>query len=231
MKDTPEEVIEDFGQYADDWWSEKSWNYPLLDLNNLRIPFLQNSLLDAKIISEFAPHKKFPLEGAETTGIDPSEDCIRIAIDHAESLPANVIKPRYFAETSEVHCRKYPEYYDCVICSEVIEHVDGKEKFVDELLQTLKPGGSLIITTPHKTFLAYFSYVIMGEYVIRTAPIGTHHWSKFIAFSTMKSMLKKRGCQIGRTGHFYYNPLTRRWYRTVIYPRFNYLLHATKPKI
>jgi dolichol-phosphate mannosyltransferase len=38
--------------------------------------------------------------------------------------------------------------FDCVICSEVIEHVPADEKVFDELERVLKPGGRLILGTP-----------------------------------------------------------------------------------
>ena len=39
---------------------------------------------------------------------------------------------------------------DCIVASEVIEHVTDPELFIKNLFQSLKPGGSLIITTPYK---------------------------------------------------------------------------------
>src|SRR5207253_88977 len=38
--------------------------------------------------------------------------------------------------------------FDCVICSEVIEHVPADEKVFSELLRVLEPGGRLILGTP-----------------------------------------------------------------------------------
>src|SRR5256884_5256756 len=38
--------------------------------------------------------------------------------------------------------------FDCVICSEVIEHIPAQEKHFDELARVLKPGGRLILGTP-----------------------------------------------------------------------------------
>jgi dolichol-phosphate mannosyltransferase len=38
--------------------------------------------------------------------------------------------------------------FDCVICSEVIEHVPADEKVFDELERVLKPGGRLVLGTP-----------------------------------------------------------------------------------
>jgi len=45
--------------------------------------------------------------------------------------------------------------WDCIIASEIIEHVPNPKAFVEELLRVLKPGGKLIISTPYKERLKY----------------------------------------------------------------------------
>jgi glycosyltransferase involved in cell wall biosynthesis len=40
------------------------------------------------------------------------------------------------------------QQFDCVICSEVIEHVPNDPKWCEELIRVLQPGGRLIIGTP-----------------------------------------------------------------------------------
>ncbi len=40
--------------------------------------------------------------------------------------------------------------FDCVICSEVLEHVPDDQKAVEELRRVLKPGGVLIVTVPYQ---------------------------------------------------------------------------------
>jgi SAM-dependent methyltransferase len=40
------------------------------------------------------------------------------------------------------------ESFDCVVCSEVVEHIPAEEKPFDELIRVLKPGGRLILGTP-----------------------------------------------------------------------------------
>ena len=43
----------------------------------------------------------------------------------------------------------YPDnYFDCVICSEVIEHIPNDPRWCTELIRCLKPGGLLILGTP-----------------------------------------------------------------------------------
>ncbi len=40
------------------------------------------------------------------------------------------------------------EYFDLVICSEVMEHIPDEQKAISELLRILKPGNNLVITVP-----------------------------------------------------------------------------------
>ncbi len=46
--------------------------------------------------------------------------------------------------------------FDCVIASEIIEHIINPRAFVKELYRVVKPEGRLIITTPYKEVLKYF---------------------------------------------------------------------------
>ena len=46
--------------------------------------------------------------------------------------------------------------FDCIIASEIIEHVIYPDKFINELFRVLKPGGSLVISTPYKEKITYY---------------------------------------------------------------------------
>lgn len=48
------------------------------------------------------------------------------------------------------------ESFDCVIASEIIEHVFDPAEFINELFRVVKRGGQLIITTPYKEKLIYY---------------------------------------------------------------------------
>jgi len=47
------------------------------------------------------------------------------------------------------------ESFDVVTCLEVIEHVADEKKTLRELARVLRPGGTLILTTPHKGWLTW----------------------------------------------------------------------------
>lgn len=59
---------------------------------------------------------------------------------------------------------------DCVIASEIIEHVVLPENFVKELFRVVKPGGCLIITTPYKEVLRYSLCIHCNQ----KTPINAH---------------------------------------------------------
>lgn len=40
--------------------------------------------------------------------------------------------------------------FDCILCSEVLEHVPEDDKAVAELRRVLKPGGVLVVTVPYQ---------------------------------------------------------------------------------
>lgn len=46
--------------------------------------------------------------------------------------------------------------FDCVIASEIIEHVVDPKEFLNELFRVVKKGGSLILTTPYKEKIIYY---------------------------------------------------------------------------
>ncbi len=43
-------------------------------------------------------------------------------------------------------------YFDCVVCSEVLEHLEKDSDAVGELYRVLKPKGMLLVTVPHARF-------------------------------------------------------------------------------
>jgi ubiquinone/menaquinone biosynthesis C-methylase UbiE len=53
--------------------------------------------------------------------------------------------------------------FDCVIALEVIEHVSDDDKFVSEGLRVLRPGGTLIFTTPNRLRLTALARYLIGR--------------------------------------------------------------------
>jgi SAM-dependent methyltransferase/uncharacterized protein YbaR (Trm112 family) len=45
---------------------------------------------------------------------------------------------------------------DCIVASEIMEHVVDPELFISKLYRAMKPGGKLIVTTPYNEQIEYF---------------------------------------------------------------------------
>lgn len=45
---------------------------------------------------------------------------------------------------------------DCIVSSEIIEHLVNPKEFVSKMMKILKPGGTFIISTPYKEVIPYY---------------------------------------------------------------------------
>jgi SAM-dependent methyltransferase len=63
--------------------------------------------------------------------------------------------------------------FDCIVSIEVIEHVENHSRFVSELVRLLKPGGTLIISTPNTVTISGRWHFFLSEvrlFLVATAP-------------------------------------------------------------
>jgi 2-polyprenyl-6-hydroxyphenyl methylase/3-demethylubiquinone-9 3-methyltransferase len=75
--------------------------------------------------------------GFDVIGIDPSEQSIKTAIEHAN---ANGFRIRY--EIGEGEALPYMDgTFDIIFCCDVLEHVHDVPKVISEIARVLKPGG------------------------------------------------------------------------------------------
>lgn len=81
--------------------------------------------------------------GYKTTGLDISND----AVSSAKQQYGNFYESGNLFDI--VEDRKYR--YDCVVMTEIIEHLEDPKSFIKTALSLLKDGGKLIVTTPNKS--------------------------------------------------------------------------------
>lgn len=85
--------------------------------------------------------------GARIVGLDPDREALRYASASAQEPPpalvaANPVRGLPFGEGT----------FDTVVLFQVIEHIEPAElpPFLDELARVLRPGGTLLVTTPNR---------------------------------------------------------------------------------
>lgn len=83
-----------------------------------------------------------------------------ISMDIAPKNPKKALKlypfPEHFALVADVYALPFPQNsQDCIIAAEIIEHVADPMRFLEKLLEILRPGGKLIVTTPFAEKITY----------------------------------------------------------------------------
>lgn len=211
-------------------------------LNSLRVPLIREGLISTGKVTPDKINKPNVLEGlkcieigcgagiltealarlkAEIVGIDLSSELIEVAKNHAsENLKIN-----YMCKAIENVDLK--NHFDAVIISEVLEHIDDKKSFLKASIETLKPGGSIFITTFNKTPASFIGGIIAAEFILNLLPKHTHEWDKFIDPLSLQKILLDNDCQTLLIHGFNYNFIndTMNWQKNV---DINYALHAIK---
>lgn len=85
-------------------------------------------------------------------------------------------KSKYVKKGSLLNPKLPKNYYDIILCLDVIEHLHFHEQklAVDNMARMLKPGGKLFITIPNLAhFASRFTFLFLGK-LIRTSKIERH---------------------------------------------------------
>ncbi|MCA3646576.1 MAG: bifunctional 2-polyprenyl-6-hydroxyphenol methylase/3-demethylubiquinol 3-O-methyltransferase UbiG [Methylobacterium sp.] len=236
-----ESEIARFNAMARQWWDPNGPMKPLHRLNPTRLaffraeaarhfgrdarslrPFEGLSLLDigcgAGLVTE--PMARM---GFDVSGIDPAEENIAIAGDHAAKGGLSI---RYRAMT--VEALPAGERHDVVTLLEVVEHVPDVGAMVAAAAKHLKPGGLFIGSTINRTLKAFGLAILGAEYVLRWVPRGTHSYEKFVTPDEFEDHLAAAGLEPMTRQGMVFNPLTNQW-ALANDTDVNYFVTARKP--
>ncbi len=129
--------------------------------------------------------------GFTTTGIDPAEESLRTASNHAKASGLDI---RYEQGTGEQ--LSFPDAaFDCVFCCDVLEHVQDLPKVIAEISRVLKPGGIFFYDTLNRTFVSKLVAIKIWQEWKRWAfmPPNLHVWKMFIKPGEIKELLQQNG--------------------------------------
>jgi 2-polyprenyl-3-methyl-5-hydroxy-6-metoxy-1,4-benzoquinol methylase len=114
-----------------------------------RVPKEASLILDAGcgsgwVAAHFCP-KGVKVISMDISTVNPQEALRRVP----HKLHAGLVGDVY-------HIPLLKNSVDCIIASEIMEHVPAPRLFVAKLVETVKPGGTIVITTPYDEQIEYY---------------------------------------------------------------------------
>ena len=168
---------------AAQWWHPQAKIFALHHLNPLRFEYFDRHIanwqglkvLDVGCGGGFSC-EFMAARGATVFGIDQSQNCIATAKAHAADNGFEIEYQHGLAESLP-----YPDnYFDVVICVDVLEHIADLKQTLAEIQRVLKPGGVFCFDTINRTFKSQFIMIWLLEEILQEIPRGIHDWKKFI---------------------------------------------------
>ncbi len=130
-------------------------------------------------------------EGAAVTAIDPSEQSLAAAREHAHRSGLAIDYRRGTAE--DLRGAGLEGTFDLVFAVDVLEHVDDLDRTLAGLAAVLAPGGGLGFLTHNRTIAAFLQLIWDEEYVQHTMPEGFHDFARFITPAELTEGLARNG--------------------------------------
>jgi len=201
----------------------------------LREPLLGLNLLDVGcgggILSE-------PLArlGANVTAIDAcKENVIAAQLRAEQEYEKTSGKASFYERLRYINCsledlssiEDNKDYFDAIIMSEVVEHVNNLSDFLANSANLLKNHGYTFITTLNRTNQSYLLAILAAENLLGLVPKGTHTWEKFVKPIELKENLEKNQVYVKFQSGMCYNPLNKKWTWSDD-TSINYALYAQK---
>jgi 2-polyprenyl-6-hydroxyphenyl methylase / 3-demethylubiquinone-9 3-methyltransferase len=220
----PDEVAR-FARVAAQWWDAQGPMAALHKFNPVRLAYVRDHVAahfdrDPKRLDSLSGLRILdigcgggilsePLArlGAAVVGIDPVENNVAVARQHAGQSGLAV---DYRATTVEA-LADAGEMFDVVLAMEVVEHVGDVALFIDCAAATVKPGGLLFVATLNRTAKSFALAIVGAEYILRWLPRGTHRWDRFVTPNELEIAIAQAGLQIVDQTGVIYNLLADRW--------------------
>lgn len=112
--------------------------------------------------------------GGQVIGVDISSGMVTAAKQELERIGMSGIT----LQVGDATCLDFPDAcFDKVLCSEVIEHIPDAGQALREMRRVLKPGGSLVLSTPNKgSWYGFERYWIWEKLLRRKWPHPCDEW-------------------------------------------------------
>jgi 2-polyprenyl-3-methyl-5-hydroxy-6-metoxy-1,4-benzoquinol methylase len=131
----------------------------------------------------------FQDRGWELYGSDFSPTAIEIAQHHFPGIRFSLAD----AQSLSGELTSRLGGFDVVLCTEVIEHVYNPRGLLKTCNDLLKPGGTLVLTTPYHGYLKNVMLAVTGKLDEHFTVLWDHGHIKFWSVKTISAALKEMG--------------------------------------
>ena len=127
------------------------------------------------------------LEGFQVTGVDLSEESLKVAKAHDKTDSIKYIP-------ADAYHLPFPDQsFDVVTAMDFLEHVENPEQVVKECSRVLKPGGIFIYHTFNRNWLAWLIIIKFVEWLVQNTPKDMHVLRLFIKPKELKQYCLNAG--------------------------------------
>ena len=109
----------------------------------------------------------------------------------------------HLCPVEQVDFTQYRNFFDYIICADVLEHLVDPWSVVETLRETLKPGGSLIASIPNTRNRGIIGGLLLGSWEYQSAGLLDKTHLRFFTFQSVVSMFYKAGYTITSIGPNY----------------------------
>jgi 2-polyprenyl-6-hydroxyphenyl methylase/3-demethylubiquinone-9 3-methyltransferase len=124
--------------------------------------------------------------GYDVTGVDPSDDAIRIArhfFPHLKIHRGSAYDPLAIAYGT----------FPIVISIEVVEHVYDPRSYSATLYSLVADGGIAVVSTPYHGYWKNLALALAGQMDKHYSPLRDHGHIKFWSMDTLRQLLRDAG--------------------------------------
>lgn len=193
-----------YNEQGDIWWDENRPMHLLKSsVNPVRVGYFRRLLDETFKLEHHGTQaldvgcgggilaEEFAAMGFRVTGIDPSEQSLATARQHARSMGLAIDYQRGTGESIPFADGTFPIVY----CCDVLEHVRDVPKVIREIYRVTKPGGVFFFDTLNRTFVSKLVAIKTLQEWKSTAfmPPRLHEWRMFIRPDELKGLLMLAG--------------------------------------
>lgn len=126
--------------------------------------------------------------GAKVVGVDISEGMVSSAKNALAACDIHQV----MLQVGDATALPFPDRrFDKILCSEVVEHIPDAQKALTEMWRVLKPGGSVVLSTPNP-----MSWYGFERYIVWQGILGrkwNHPFDRWKSLATLKRMVLSAG--------------------------------------